>query len=366
VATVAEVLPVGAELFDFSWPLRPEGGFVWVERRLKHSDHPDPVPVLMFTSPSNRSYRPLAEVPCLYRIFTEVPPTAEGAMAFAQRFGHLGSGADMWIRPEPEADRDRGSFYQPDPDVAPPQMHVMGELECNPSRTLPEEVPEAEPLFLWQDKIRWLRHLLHLYDMAFAGDRRGLAEFVRWDGPRVIHTVREPIPVAFAPNYHFGWRGFGKVPGDFLPPIQGEAERYYTRGDLVAPALHFVQYSLDEMMYSLVKARCAWNRPEKWPAVVMVPVSLLGAILLQFARAMDGKRHFRRCQACREWFVLEPGINRADKLTCSDNCRMRLHRLRRAALALRAQRKSYQAIAEELGVDGGTVKSWVQASPEKE
>jgi hypothetical protein len=87
---------------------------------------------------------------------------------------------------------------------------------------------------------------------------------------------------------------------------------------------------------------------------------LLDAIYLQFAYAIDGNKRQRQCQVCRRWFELSPGINRADRLTCSDSCRVRQTQERRTrARQLRAEGKTAKQIAREIGSKVDKVKEWL-------
>jgi len=80
----------------------------------------------------------------------------------------------------------------------------------------------------------------------------------------------------------------------------------------------------------------------------------------QFALALAGNKHYQRCVSCGKWFELLPGINSADKQTCSQTCRTRLYRQRKErALALHAQGKTARAIARELKAKLGAVTKWI-------
>jgi hypothetical protein len=52
--------------------------------------------------------------------------------------------------------------------------------------------------------------------------------------------------------------------------------------------------------------------------------SLIGAMWLQFALAVDGNREYRSCPECGEWW--DSTETRSDRQTCSDRCRKRRHR----------------------------------------
>jgi len=62
----------------------------------------------------------------------------------------------------------------------------------------------------------------------------------------------------------------------------------------------------------------------------ILPHTLLHALWVQLVLAIDGNVSLRACVQCRKWFTLEAGRGRSDKEYCSDACRMRAYRKRKA------------------------------------
>ena len=60
------------------------------------------------------------------------------------------------------------------------------------------------------------------------------------------------------------------------------------------------------------------------------PENLLAAMWFQFAGAIDGATSFSTCTECSVWIDTVPGSNRPDKIYCSNACRMRAYRKRKA------------------------------------
>jgi hypothetical protein len=60
------------------------------------------------------------------------------------------------------------------------------------------------------------------------------------------------------------------------------------------------------------------------------PENLLAAMWFQFSGAIDGATSFTTCAECSVLFDTVPGSNRPDKIYCSDACRMRAYRKRKA------------------------------------
>jgi hypothetical protein len=91
-----------------------------------------------------------------------------------------------------------------------------------------------------------------------------------------------------------------------------------------------------------------------------VPRTLFAALCLQFALALAGDKHYQQCVSCGKWYELLPGVNRADKQTCSQTCRTRVYRQRKErALALHAEGKTPRAIARELDAKVDAVTKWI-------
>jgi hypothetical protein len=94
--------------------------------------------------------------------------------------------------------------------------------------------------------------------------------------------------------------------------------------------------------------------------VRLQPADLLGFMFLQLGCAFVGAFRFRQCAACGKWSLLRPGVNRADRTTCSDYCRLKLYRQRRAqAVALGHQGWTPEQIAREIRADLAKVKTWL-------
>ena len=66
---------------------------------------------------------------------------------------------------------------------------------------------------------------------------------------------------------------------------------------------------------------------------------------------------------CGKPFELTPQINRADRIFCTDNCRVKSYqRRRKQAIAMRAEGTALREIARTLNSDLPTVKRWVGES----
>ncbi len=211
-----------------------------------------------------------------------------------------------------------------------------------------------------------MRFLTDLWGYATAGEQSALKAFIRWAGDAVVFSW-EPIRVYYVlPNE----AGKGVERWSAIDH-HGPDERPLRRGDLIAPALRFVQRHLDARLSgTFTTPRLVWPRGAAWPRLLNAPAGLLDALSLQFAlSAADRDRgfHIGYCIRCGKRIEYAPGVNRADKTTCSDSCRSLLYRRRKKqAASMQAEGKTVKEIAEALGSDTNTVKGWIKGSRKKE
>ena len=119
--------------------------------------------------------------------------------------------------------------------------------------------------------------------------------------------------------------------------------------------------------------RLLWDANRERLGLYIVPGGLIGALWLQFARAVERDSPFRQCAECGIWFELARGTARTDKLYCSTPCRTKAYRKRQAeAVRLHGEGRSLEDIARALESDPDTVWGWIQrkrnsgASPQSE
>lgn len=96
-------------------------------------------------------------------------------------------------------------------------------------------------------------------------------------------------------------------------------------------------------------------------------VDLIDAMNLQLAASIVEHKRYRTCEQCDKPFEVTPQVNRADRLFCSDNCRVKSYqRRKKQAIAQRQQGKTLRDIVKATGSDLETVKRWVQAVERKQ
>ena len=319
---------------QFRWRVA-EGGYAWVDSHPAFEPHQQRQPFLTDGRPIGaagfrvRQYLPLAEFPGLFRVLAETEPSREGVKLFADRFGPLGGDIRKQIT----------LYDQPSAKGVP--------------------VGTGEPLDAWSDEILTMRYAVDLWEAARTGDVAILERVIHWkpDGsgveiaghPGASRGVLPEAPAHVEQAWIAGTHLGDDVLGRFVP------------GDLVKPALHYLQSKINAKLEGRASPCLLWDAKRERLGLYIVPDGLVGALWLQFARAVERDSQFRNCAECGIWFELAPGTARADKLYCSTPCRTRAYRKRQAEAArLHSDGRSLDEIARELGSDPHTVRGWIE------
>jgi hypothetical protein len=306
------------ECFAFEWWRRVKGrGFRW---------KPDPKDGPHLVGPPNEAlqrYEPLVEETGLCLTFAGLDGSEDGFLQFANTYGRL------------------GTYYGYYPD-------------------------HGEPFGEWQAHHRWM-HFLAALRHQLRQKRPQLGEWVRWKGHEVVFTF--PAITRWGSG---DWRYRGEH-RDCLKNQGGVP--LFRVGDLHGPAHWFLASAIDEWLQTLmnfrqpIATRMVWSEQHNRPRFVLMPQSLLGAMVYQFAAALHGAWPFQECAFCHKYFRLAPGVNRANRRTCSITCKQYLHNQRvEQARALRAKGRSIPEIVRELKVKphrgksgADIVKHWIES-----
>jgi hypothetical protein len=295
-----------AECFEFVWRRRVKGpAFRW-ERDARGR-------WLLLGPPEDAlvPYEPLAEETGLFLTFARRDGGREALLGFANEYGRLGTYHRILL--------EHGE---------PPAY--------------------GEPLDEWQRHHRWMRFLAELRSEC-AKDRPALGGIVGWRGDEVVFGFPKIGTGETETWRHRGWlrkRLLGKSGAPLFRP-----------DDLVGPARWFLGHAINEWLQELegrgqpIAPRLVWSEQEGRPQLVFGPSSLLGAMVCQLAAAVHGGWPFQECACCHRFFRLAPGVNRANRLTCSRTCKQYLHNRRvERARALHAAGRTARQIARELSV----------------
>jgi len=238
--------------------------------------------------------RPLRDLPGrLHRVFSEVEPSQDGILQFANNFGQLGTVGDLseFIPIEQAKLKD---------DVGTP-VGVGDELKsCT-------------------QEIRRLRVAVQLWEWVQTENEKALSDFFEWRGNDVLFNWFED-----------DWSYESIVISNHVRP---HLQAVVAPGDVLVPAKIEVQKFINDRLYERNRAgpRLVLNNRTMKLEHHLIPNSLIGAIWLDFHLAVNGGVEFRRCEQCKEAF---PAGGRGQKKRfCSDKCRVAAYRDRKEAQA---------------------------------
>jgi hypothetical protein len=303
-------LPRPSECFDFVWRRRVKGpGFRWQQ---------DPRDRWLLLGPPQESlqeYEPLVEETGLFLTFAHLDGTKEAFLGFANSYGRLGT------------------------------YHALG-------------TEHGEPLYEWQRHHRWLQFLAGLREECLR-KRPALDNFVRWKADELVFRFPK-----IGTSAEEQWRHRGELR---TCPKSKRGQPLFEPADLVGPARWFLVYAMQDWLVELegwqkpIASRMIWSETDNRPQLVFGPSSLLGAMVCQLAAAVHGGWPFQECAFCHKYFRLEPGVNRANRLTCSRTCKQYLHnrKVKRAG-ELFAEGRTVGQIVKELDVQPYRGKSSVE------
>ena len=104
----------------------------------------------------------------------------------------------------------------------------------------------------------------------------------------------------------------------------------------------------------------AWDFKQLKRTFRVRPESLLVAMWLQFARAVEGGFEFRSCAVCHKLFEISPPVTRRTRLHCSDACKLAAYRQRQVdARKMYSTGMTFKEIAQELRSEVATVRKWL-------
>lgn len=243
-----------------------------------------------------RPYAPLRDEPALFRTFADLTTTPDAIVSFADRYGLLGGSVKREL--------------------------VMEE----PDRMW---IGRVERVASWRDEIAAMRSVVQAWDRARRGEPHGSP---RWQRPDKVRKV-----------YRSGL-------------CQNAAA--LIRRARAPELLPNVQRAINAKLAAETGARMLWNREEVRLRLHLRPASLLGALWLQLAQAIDGNADYRRCEVCAAWIELRP-----NRTYCSNACRFKAYRARQGrARELHSAGMAPEDIAHGLGSDVETIRKWTGGS----
>lgn len=253
---------------------------------------------------SLRQFNPFSERRELFRDFSDLSNDPEDFVRFANRYGHLGDS------------EFRISLHPPDTEK---------------SKRL-----SGEPLIVWQFESDILKQAVFIWDLHRRNERGRLAAHFQ----RVIRDKFRNQDTAYWRFWREprGWELNDGPRGALL--WDNSAGRLWVRendlasedkSDLHKVALKILQNTTNEQLSGRLSANLSPQSDSGELVLSLRPTSLIGAIWLQFAQAVSNHTEFRRCTVCGSWMEISENASRRDKSYCSDACRMRAYRARKAS-----------------------------------
>jgi hypothetical protein len=331
-----------SDVFSFLWSV-PEHGYKWIQakvyvndgedspRTTTHNSRLDDEPQWVLTAglaigqPYNlKQYRPLKNATGLFRTFAHLPlEDRDAVLEFANEYGHLG-------------------------------IPRMTDIEVQ---------QEGQILFgVWGETWRdWMRHIdamrraVEIWDMVEARDLRGLSRYIQWIDEKWIYDSHPDLR-------HLNTREALTPPplGRFSKLIEPALD-LFKPGDVLMPASFLAQRWINEHLRGQVAPQVLYDLELGKRVLQIIPDTLLSAMWLQFAQAIDGNRKHRACRECGKWFEIstEGTGFRVNREFCSDPCKSKDYRSRKSeALRLKSEGKSVAIIAKALDTPADTIKKW--------
>ncbi len=263
-------------------------------------------------------YRPLHEELAAFRAFAELDPTRDNIASFVGKFGVL--------------------------------LHKHSLLL--PEEAVPQPTQFGEALALWEAETRTMRHLVDVADALENPER--LSKWISHEPPTgdisqaLVYRREEIVAEIASDNFRTSLLGYivGEPP-DVALPRAGQ---------------FLVQQHINRRLEKYAAPRLLYSPESDQLELRLMPTNLLGALWLQFARAVEASKTYRRCRVCKQWFEVSVEGKRRHSTYCSDRCRVKAYRDRRKeAVDRSAAGESPRSIAEALGSELDTVLGWIKA-----
>lgn len=296
------------DLFSFEWSVSSAGyrwHYPWGESAHKNRAAGLDLEPIDPTAPL-RTYQPLKTDTGLFRVFSSLKGTEADVLAFANQYGSL-------------VPTTRRLYHR-----------------CSLRR--------------WKQLIAYMGFLVELWDAAQSRN----AEFLKRHVVITNGKMKWPKPMSIV--------RFRRMRSD---PLEYEFPGPLTDLNVVNAALYLVNIGValgfeESDQGNRLQMRVNWS-PKAGLQLRLHPRDLMTAIWLQFALAVTGDKQYRACDACGKSYEIAPDTARTNKVFCSNRCKVRAYRDRKAkAVAMRLAGSTPRQIAKALDSDVATVSGWIQ------
>jgi hypothetical protein len=107
-------------------------------------------------------------------------------------------------------------------------------------------------------------------------------------------------------------------------------ESFWLTGDVLANGWRLLADLVENKTFFGSPRVALWPGSDRPLTLQLVADTLIQALWLQFELAVDGNRDYRSCATCGQFYELDPSVARTNRMYCSDACRSRAYRARRA------------------------------------
>lgn len=326
---------MATEPFEFWWFVR-DGGYRWeeYEKEIEGEEGVEIDEAVVLTSKAasgmfsseTRRYNPLdKKYSGLFREFARTAGDPDAMLEFANRYGTL-----------------------------LPYLPRIGFKE-----SIKEEVyswSSGETLAFWESQAEAMSRVVRLSDMVAKEDSEAIRRHLLFDESRGL---------LYDSLGRLGDSDQGQAVSDEATEIVGfedldsRIKEYLRPDDEFQRALYYIQAVLNRWLKPRLSPGIRFNEDQTRLGVFQVPDSLIGALWLQVAEAVQEGKEYRKCRQCSKTFELDPATHRRNAYYCSDKCRQREYRMRTQARKLHQEGCSDDEIAARLEVNEETVERWL-------
>jgi hypothetical protein len=252
----------------------------------------------------------------LFREFADVPLSREGVLNFANKYGWLGVGPLTLVIPR------KVCRYPIREEVASEMETLLAQgnrarILSHPTEAYP--VQPGERPAEWFKEIAAMSQLLRVFDPPGGADplKKRFEQRVIWTTNEVIYELQTD----------------DVVEKELIVSKQERPQLFalLKKANLREILRWYLELSIDKRLAAHeVKVRLLRDSASGRVGLRVVPQSLIGFLWLQFAKAVEGNKSYRRCEDCGKWFELGGQSSRSDKRFCTDTCRVRNDRKRKA------------------------------------
>ncbi len=274
-----------------------------------------------------RYYEPLSEEPGLFRRFSELPvDNPESWVEFANRYGLLGN-----------------------------TVCVAKTDDEHPKR-------EAELLDEWAYQVWLMKSIVRLWSLWRDEQNEGELRKLVKQNPQVNRYWTYSNPLGPFPGVRYLGKKYRRDLKWYFP-AQKTCEFTDDCNNSRKAAALLLLSEVNDQLSEHASPALVYDIATRRPVLRLRPTTLLGALWLQFAQAINEDDALHPCASCGKWFVVNNAkdARRKRKRFCSALCKLHDHR-RRQADALQFANDGIRPIeiAKRTGTPLVTVKNWIQ------